>query len=65
MPASGEFRGEGAQILDAGGGFRQQGKTREMLHAEFFNEQGFFLTHVLEWPVSRITGRSKHALRRC
>src|SRR5260221_513687 len=49
--SSGEFRGEGAHILDAVGisPVRASGKTREVLHAEF-QRAGFFLTHVLECP---------------
>jgi len=46
--SSGEFRGEGAQILDAVG-ISTAGKTREALHAEF-QRAGLFLTHVLECP---------------
>ena len=47
--ASGEFRGEAAQILDAVG-ISTAGKTRDAVHAEF-QRAGFFLTHVLECPL--------------
>jgi hypothetical protein len=52
--ANEEFHGEAALLLNALG-ISAAGKAAEAVHAEF-QRAGFFLTHVLECPLSRNAG---------